>query len=118
VFTGKFTDRGAEMISRVILASAVIAIFASTSIEASTNTAWDTPSNADYQPALLVAAKSKDRRDNRQDDRGRSDDREERRDCRDEEGIAGKDKRDCKQDSRTGKNDKDKDKDKDGGGNG
>jgi hypothetical protein len=116
VFTGKFIDKGAEMISRAILASAVVAICASTSIEASTNTAWDTPSNADYQPALLVAAKSKDRRDNRQDDRGRSDDREERRDCRDEEGIAGKDKRDCKQDSRTGKNDKDKDKD--GGGNG
>ena len=106
------------MMIRTVLVSAVIAICCSTSLEASSNKAWDTPSNADYQPALLVAAKPKDRRDNRQDDRGRSDDREERRDCRDEEGVVGKDKRDCKQDSRTGKKDKDKDKDKDGGGNG
>lgn len=104
------------MISRAILVSAVVAICASTSLEANINKAWETPSHADYQPALLVAARPKDRRDNRQDDRGRSDDREERRDCRDEEGVVGKDKRDCKQDSRTGK--KDKDKDKDGGGNG
>ena len=44
-----------------------------------------------------------ERRDDRQDDRG--DDRDGRQDCRDEEGVAGKDKRDCKQDERQGPDD-------------
>ena len=62
--------------------------------------------SVDHSEYWLAAAKSKDRRDNRKDDRGRSDDRDERRDCREEDGAVGKDKRDCKQDSRQGKNDK------------
>ena len=37
-----------------------------------------------------------DRRDRRQE-RGRSDERQDKRDCRQEEGLVGKDKRDCKQ---------------------
>ena len=37
-----------------------------------------------------------DRQDNRQE-RGRSDERQDKRDCRQEEGVVGKDKRDCKQ---------------------
>ena len=37
-----------------------------------------------------------DRQDRRQE-RGRSDERQEKRDCRQEEGRVGKDKRDCKQ---------------------
>ena len=37
-----------------------------------------------------------DRQDNRQE-RGRSDERQDKRDCRQEEGAVGKDKRDCKQ---------------------
>lgn len=37
-----------------------------------------------------------DRQDRRQE-RGRSDERQDKRDCRQEEGRVGKDKRDCKQ---------------------
>jgi hypothetical protein len=37
-----------------------------------------------------------DRQDNRQE-RGRSDERQDKRDCRQDEGRVGKDKRDCKQ---------------------
>ncbi|MEH6588946.1 MAG: hypothetical protein V7746_01750 [Halioglobus sp.] len=37
-----------------------------------------------------------DRQDRRQE-RGRSDERQDKRDCRQEEGVVGKDKRDCKQ---------------------
>ena len=37
-----------------------------------------------------------DRQDRRQE-RGRSDERQDKRDCRQEEGAVGKDKRDCKQ---------------------
>ena len=40
----------------------------------------------------------RERRDDRQDDR--KDDRGGRQDCRDEEGLVGKDKRDCKQEER------------------
>ena len=36
-------------------------------------------------------------RQDRREERGRSDERQDRRDCRQEEGVAGKDKRDCKQ---------------------
>ena len=93
----------------------IIAFFGSASLQANVKTTVDLPSNTEQQTTyLLVAAKSKDRRDNRQDDRGRSDDREERRDCRDDEGAVGKDKRDCKQDSRQGKTNKDDKDDKDG----
>ena len=106
------------MYLRTLLISVVIFICAGSNVlQASVTTTPESNSMFDSQSAvLLVAAKPKDRRDNRQDDRGRSDDRDERRDCRDEEGAVGKDKRDCKQDSRTGKDtdtDKDKDKDKD-----
>lgn len=52
---------------------------------------------------LLVAvtqvpayADGDDRQDRRQE-RGRSDERQDKRDCRQEEGRVGKDKRDCKQ---------------------
>ena len=93
----------------------VITLYGSASLQANVKQSVDLPSNTEQQTTyLLVAAKSKDRRDNRQDDRGRSDDREERRDCRDDEGAVGKDKRDCKQDSRQGKTNKDDKDDKDG----
>jgi hypothetical protein len=58
----------------------------------------------DTEPPLILAAtdgmeRRDDNRDDRQEDRGdRSDNRQ---DCRQEEG-AGKDKRDCKQDGRSG----------------
>ena len=45
---------------------------------------------------LLLLADSDDLLDSRQD-RGRSDERHDRRDCRQDEGYVGKDKRDCKQ---------------------
>ena len=38
-----------------------------------------------------------DKRQEKRDERGRSDERQDRRDCRQEEGAVGKDKRDCKQ---------------------
>ena len=46
-------------------------------------------------PAIAVADPD-DRQDRRQE-RGRSDERQDKRDCRQEEGVVGKDKRDCKQ---------------------
>jgi len=44
----------------------------------------------------VYAADSDDRQD-RREERGRSDERHDRKDCRQEEGVVGKDKRDCKQ---------------------
>lgn len=38
-----------------------------------------------------------DDRQDRREERGRSDERQDKRDCRQEEGRVGKDKRDCKQ---------------------
>ena len=38
-----------------------------------------------------------DNREDRRDERGRSDERQDKRDCRQDEGVVGKDKRDCKQ---------------------
>ena len=38
-----------------------------------------------------------DDREDRRDERGRSDERQDKRDCRQDEGAVGKDKRDCKQ---------------------
>ena len=62
--------------------------------------------------------------EDRRDERGRSDERQDKRDCRQEEGVVGKDKRDCKQEEvrdgvrgnqgeRVGDSDKDKDNDND-----
>ena len=38
-----------------------------------------------------------DKRQEKREERGRSDERQDKRDCRQEEGAVGKDKRDCKQ---------------------
>ncbi len=46
-------------------------------------------------PAIAVA--DPDDRQDRRGERGRSDERQDKRDCRQEEGVVGKDKRDCKQ---------------------
>ena len=48
---------------------------------------------AGWQPAF---ADPEDRQDRRQE-RGRADERHDRRDCRREEGYVGEDKRECKQ---------------------
>ena len=45
---------------------------------------------------IPVQADPDDRQDRRQE-RGRSDERQDKRDCRQEEGVVGKDKRECKQ---------------------
>ena len=50
---------------------------------------------SDKQEYLQLAG-SDDRQDRRQE-RGRSDERHDRRDCKQDEGRVGKDKRDCKQ---------------------
>ena len=51
---------------------------------------------------MLAQTDSKERRDDRQEDRqgDRGDRQDNRDDCRDEGGLAGKDKRDCKQEGR------------------
>jgi hypothetical protein len=92
---------------RTALISIAIGLLGSASLQAGVNETAASPSIAEqHEPVLLAQSNSKKRRDERQDDRGRSDDREDRKDCRDEEGVAGKDKRDCKQDARKGENDK------------
>jgi len=45
----------------------------------------------------FVQLAGNDNRQDRRDERGRSDERHDRRDCRQDEGMVGKDKRDCKQ---------------------
>ena len=70
----------------------------------------------DVQP-LMIAAGPDDRKD-RREERGRSDERQDKRDCRQKEGAVGKDKRDCKQEevrdgvrgNQGGKDDESKDK--------
>ena len=47
--------------------------------------------------STLPAYAGPDDRKDRREERGRSDERQDRRDCRQEEGRVGKDKRDCKQ---------------------
>lgn len=48
------------------------------------------------QQSLILLADDDDRKE-RRDERGREDERKDKRDCRQEEGRVGKDKRDCKQ---------------------
>ena len=48
---------------------------------------------SDNQEHLQLVASGQERRQ----ERGRSDERRDRRDCREDEGRVGKDKRDCKQ---------------------
>jgi hypothetical protein len=67
-----------------------------------------------WSEATLVA--DGDDRKDRRDERGRADERREKRDCRQEEGRVGKDKRECKQDEvrdgvRGRKDDDDKEED-------
>jgi hypothetical protein len=50
---------------------------------------------ADSREYLLVA--DVDDRQDRRDERGWSDERQDKRDCRRDEGYVGQDKRDCKQ---------------------
>ncbi len=59
-------------------------------------------------PIILAATDGMERRDDTRDDRqeDRGDRNDNRQDCRQEEG-AGKDKRDCKQDGRSGDADSD-----------
>ena len=101
------------MFIRTVLVSFILVLFGSSnSIQANIDQTSPSPSSTvaqpnSYQPALLMAdRRTEQRRDNRQDDRGRQDDREERRDCRQEEGAVGDDKRECKQESRQGENDR------------
>ncbi|MEH6518777.1 MAG: hypothetical protein V7742_19025 [Halioglobus sp.] len=47
--------------------------------------------------AQIPAVADPDDRQDRRQERGRSDERQDKRDCRQEEGRVGKDKRDCKQ---------------------
>jgi len=67
---------------------------------------------ADDAGYILLADNEK--RKERRDERGRADERQGKRDCRQEEGRLGKDKRDCKQEDvrdgvKGGKGDKDDD---------
>ncbi len=64
----------------------------------------------DATPLILAQTEGmdrrQDRRGDRQDDRG--DRRDTRQDCRSEEGVVGKDKRDCKQEGREERREDDK----------
>ena len=64
----------------------------------------------DAAPLILAQTEGmdrrQDRRGDRQDDRG--DRRDTRQDCRSEEGVVGKDKRDCKQEGREERHEDDK----------
>ena len=64
---------------------------------------------------VSVYAGPNDRQD-RREERGRSDERQDKRDCRHEEGLVGEDKRECKQeevhDGARGRRDKDDELDK------
>ncbi len=77
-----------------LIALAVMGVSASIGAQADGK---DSDTAADFvdQPYLLLAA-SENRQDRRQE-RGRSDERQDKRDCRQEEGRVGKDKRECKQ---------------------
>jgi hypothetical protein len=46
---------------------------------------------------LVPAYADPDDRQERREERGRSDERQAKRDCRQEEGVVGEDKRECKQ---------------------
>ena len=103
------------MIRTVLLSSAVFLVGSTAPLQANVSLTQSSMSDSiELRTVVLADTRSKDRRENRQDDRGRQDDREERRDCRDEEGVVGKDKRDCKQDARQGKNDKEIEDDNNG----
>lgn len=63
-------------------------------------------------PLLILAGtdgmeRRQDRREDRHDDRG--DRRHTRQDCREEDGLVGKDKRDCRRDGRQERGEDDKD---------
>jgi len=60
---------------------------------------WQSPMAAGAGGAevdYLLLAVAEERQD-RREERGRSDERQDKRDCRQEEGLVGDDKRDCKQ---------------------
>jgi len=75
-----------------------IALLMSLGVFASDVVTSNSPEITDYN-LVLADTRGKDRRD------GREEDRDDRGDCRDEEGVVGKDKRDCKQDNRRGEDD-------------
>ena len=67
-----------------------------------TNATGQSVFEVEGEPLILAQTQSKDNRDDRQGDRdenqdGRDDNRDGRQDCRQEEGVVGDDKRDCKQ---------------------
>jgi Ni/Co efflux regulator RcnB len=50
-----------------------------------------------FLAAPLASYAAPDDRQDRREERGRSDERQDKRDCRQEEGYTGQDKRECKQ---------------------
>ena len=64
---------------------------------------------SDNYDLIMADNPRKDRRDDRRDDRHEN--RDGKQDCRHEEGLVGKDKRECKQEKR-GEGDKSEEKDK------
>lgn len=61
---------------------------------------WQLPAIANRtagEGAGVVLLAAAEERKDRRDERGRSDERQDKRDCRQEEGVVGDDKRECKQ---------------------
>jgi hypothetical protein len=75
-----------------------VALLMSLGVLASNVVTGISPGMTDYN-LVLADTRGKDRRD------GREEDRDDRGDCREEEGVVGKDKRDCKKDNRRGEDD-------------
>ena len=97
-------------LARIILAGAVCCAMSAPVLAKETNAGAFVVLG--WNEATLVV--DGDDRKERRDERGRADERRDRRDCRQEEGRVGKDKRDCKQeevrDGVRGRKDDDEDK--------
>ena len=78
----------------VVITAALLAL-SQTPASAANNDAVFGGMVSDSSSYLQVA--DNDNRQDRREERGRSDERHDRRDCRQDEGVVGKDKRDCKQ---------------------
>lgn len=88
---------------KFVCLAAIIGLFAAPSVADTNGSEYLFDQAEVFDGPIQADNNRRERRDDRQDDR--EDDRGGRQDCRDEEGLAGKDKRDCKQEERRGPDD-------------
>lgn len=86
---------------RLILSSIAVAMLGYSATVSASQVA-PKMSQAESAPIFLAETEGMERRQDRRDDRqdNRGDRRDTRQDCRGDEGVVGKDKRDCKQEGR------------------